>query len=371
MNESNLKQAAVAQALMKKLDSGVRNFIVRHVEKHSKDIARLTARRFKISRVAVGRYLRGLTKDGILVATGVTKDRLYTLGRLLDEVIQLEVTAALNEDDIWRERMAPLLRGLAENLLLICSWGLTEMVNNVIDHSQSKDLIIQIVLTASSIEIAVIDHGVGIFNNIQQKMGYGDSRHALLELTKGKLTTDKEHHSGYGIFFTSRAFDTFSISSGTLFFLRQNDGDQWFIETQEQESFGGTAIRMKISLNATHTIQQVLDRYTTDFNEGFTKTHVPLSLAKYEGEQLISRSQARRVLARAEKFSELFLDFKDIKMIGQAFADEIFRVFPKSHPETRIVHIGTNKEVEKMIRLAKAGLRQDEKADAKTEKAKS
>jgi anti-sigma regulatory factor (Ser/Thr protein kinase) len=370
MNDSNLKEVTAVQVLMKKLDSDVRNFIVRHVEEHPKDIARLTARRFKISRVAVGRHLRDLTKDGILVATGVTKDRVYTLGKLLDEVIQLEVTAALNEGDIWRERIAPLLRGVPENVFLICSWGLTEMVNNVIDHSQSKDLIIQIALTAVSIEIAVIDHGVGIFNNIQQKMGYSDPRHALLELTKGKLTTDTERHSGYGIFFTSRAFDTFSISSGTLFFLRKNDGDQWFIETQEQESVAGTAIRMKIGLHATHTIQQVLDRYTTDFNEGFTRTHVPLSLAKYEGEQLISRSQARRVLARAEKFSELFLDFKGIKMIGQAFADEIFRVFPKSHPETRIVHIGANKEVEKMIRLAKAGLKQDEKAD-KSKEAKS
>ena len=371
MHETDSKLATVVQALMEKLDSGVRKFIVRHVEQHPRDIARLTAGRFKISRVAVGRYLRDLTKDGILVATGVTKDRFYTLGRPLDEVIQLEVTPALNEDDIWRERIAPLLRGLPENVFLICSWGSTEMVNNVIDHSQSKDLIIQVVVTAISIEIAVIDHGVGIFNNIQQKMGYGDPRHALLELTKGKLTTDKERHSGYGIFFTSRAFDTFSISSGTLFFLRQNEGEQSSIETRGQEPFAGTAIRMKISLNATQTIQQVLDRYTTDFDEGFTRTHVPLSLAKYEGEQLISRSQASRVLARAEKFSELFLDFKDIKMIGQAFADEIFRVFPQSHPETRIVHIGANKEVEKMIRLAKAGLKQDEKADAKTEKAES
>lgn len=370
MNDINLKQALSVQALLKKLDSDVKHFIVHHVEEHPKDIARLTAKRFKISRVAVGRHLRDLTRNGILVATGVTKDRRYTLGRLLDEVIQLEVTATLSEDDIWRERIAPLLRGVSENVLLICSWGVTEMVNNVIDHSQSKDLVIQIILTAGSVELVVVDHGVGIFNNIQQKLGYSDPRHALLELTKGKLTTDQERHSGYGIFFTSRAFDTFSISSGTLFFLRKNDGDQWFIETQEQESFGGTAIRMKISLDATHTIQQVLDRYTTDVGEGFTKTHVPLSLAKYEGEQLISRSQARRVLARAEKFSELFLDFKDIKMIGQAFADEIFRVFPKSHPETRIIHIGANKEVEKMIRLAKAGRKQDEKAD-KSEEAQS
>ena len=45
------------------------------------------------------------------------------------------------------------------------------------------------------------DFGIGIFNKIQQGMNLLDERHAVLELTKGKLTTDPARHSGEGIFY--------------------------------------------------------------------------------------------------------------------------------------------------------------------------
>ena len=48
-----------------------------------------------------------------------------------------------------------------------------------------------------------------------------------------------------------------------------------------------------------------------------TKTHVPLELARYEGEQLISRSQAKRLLLRIEQFKEVLLGFKGITTIGK------------------------------------------------------
>lgn len=88
---------------------------------------------------------------------------------------------------------------------------------------------------------------------------------------------------------------------------------------------------------------------------GFTKTHVPVELARYEGENLISRSQARRLLARFERFKEVFLDFKGVVSIGQAFADEIFRVYFFEHPEVKIVYAQANPDVDAMIRRALAG----------------
>jgi hypothetical protein len=50
-------------------------------------------------------------------------------------------------------------------------------------------------------------------------------------------------------------------------------------------------------------------------------------LAKYGNDQLISRSQAKRLLARIELFKIVLFDFSGVETIGQAFADEIFRVF--------------------------------------------
>jgi hypothetical protein len=65
---------------------------------------------------------------------------------------------------------------------------------------------------------------------------------------------------------------------------------------------------------------------------------------------MISRSQAKRVLARVDKFTEVVLDFEGVNEIGQAFADEIFRVFSQAHPHINLMYFNANEIVEKMIK---------------------
>jgi len=43
------------------------------------------------------------------------------------------------------------------------------------------------------------------------------------------------------------------------------------------------------------------------------------------------------------------LDFEGVEIIGQAFADELFRVFPSFHPDIHLEPINTNENVRKMI----------------------
>jgi len=90
---------------------------------------------------------------------------------------------------------------------------------------------------------------------------------------------------------------------------------------------------MTISLRSPREMKDVLDHYTaTQDDYGFAKTSVLVNLARTGREQLISRSQARRLLARFEQFRELTLDFTGVDLIGPAFADEIFRVFTGQKP---------------------------------------
>jgi hypothetical protein len=70
---------------------------------------------------------------------------------------------------------------------------------------------------------------------------------------------------------------------------------------------------------------------------------------------LISRSEAKRILARVESFEEAIFDFSGVESIGQAFADEIFRVFATAHPAVKLTPIHANEEVNRMIRRAIAG----------------
>jgi STAS-like domain of unknown function (DUF4325) len=200
------------------------------------------------------------------------------------------------------------------------------------------------------------DDGVGIFRKIQSAMNLLDERHAILELSKGKLTTDPKNHSGQGIFFSSRMFDSFSILSGGVYFGHKfNEREDWILERPEINT--GTTVWMKLNNHTARSAKKIFDHYSTDDDYGFTKTVVPVTLARYGNDQLVSRSQAKRVLARVELFKVVVFDFAEVPSIGQAFADEIFRVFAERHPEIDLVSIHASSDVKRMITRAKAGLR--------------
>ncbi|HXK31411.1 MAG TPA: STAS-like domain-containing protein, partial [Candidatus Paceibacterota bacterium] len=63
----------------------------------------------------------------------------------------------------------------------------------------------------------------------------------------------------------------------------------------------------------------------------------------------VSRSQARRVLSGLEKFKTVILDFENVPTVGQAFADEIFRVFKNKHSDIQLIPTNMNEGVNFMI----------------------
>jgi hypothetical protein len=68
----------------------------------------------------------------------------------------------------------------------------------------------------------------------------------------------------------------------------------------------------------------------------------------------MSRSQAKRLLTRFDRFLEVVLDFTGVDLIGQGFADELFRVFAAAHPKVHLSPINCNENVEKMIHHVQA-----------------
>jgi anti-sigma regulatory factor (Ser/Thr protein kinase) len=328
----------------------LRDFIVAQIGDHPRDIAAVVAHEFGVDRVTVNRYLRKLVNEGMLTAAGATKARKYAVRDYVHETIHLPVDSTSEEHVIWRERVAPLITDIPDNIREICEYGTQEMINNVIDHSGSPAFNIVVYENIHRVRIDILDDGVGIFEHIRQSCNLPDPRLALLELSKGKLTTDPQKHSGEGVFFTSRMFDDFRLLSGHLFYGRTMlEGDEWLTEVETRMALQrGTLVQLDISRASTHTVQETFKKYEDD-DARFTKTHVPVKLARYGNEQLVSRSQARRVLARFENFEEVMLDFKDVESIGQAFADEIFRVFQREHPATRIIPVFTSEQVQSMI----------------------
>lgn len=332
----------------------VRRFILKKLEQHPSDVSRVTAEHFGITRQAVNKHLHRLTSEKAIVEAGQTRNRVYKLGSLSEWRHLFQVVPGLAEDTVWRESVSEALGKMPDNVMEIWHYGFTEMFNNAIDHSEGTEIFVHIKKTAITTEMALMDNGVGIFKKIQTILNLMDERHAILELAKGKLTTDPSRHTGEGIFFSSRMFDQFDILSGGVFFTHKvGDPLDWVSERERYAS--GTFVWMKLNNHTARTTAKIFDHYTSDDEYGFTKTVVPVRLARYGNENLISRSQAKRLLARIELFKIVVFDFQEVPTIGQAFADEIFRVFPTVHPEVELVTMHVSSEVKRMIERAKSG----------------
>ena len=250
---------------------------------------------------------------------------------------------------------SPLTIDLPKNIRDILHHGFTEILNNSIDHSQGKKVLISYCRTPLETRIMISDDGEGIFQRIQRILGLYDMRTAILELSKGKLTTDPEHHSGEGIFFTSRMFDDFSINSGALYFSHKSNENDWLIEAKEKQP--GTIVFMTIANDSAKTVQEVFNEFAQPDDFSFSKTIIPVRLASHEGESLVSRSQAKRLVMRFERFKKVVLDFKGVEEIGQAFADEVFRVFKSSHPDVELIVVNHEVAIKNMIKRIEGSLK--------------
>jgi anti-sigma regulatory factor (Ser/Thr protein kinase) len=315
----------------------VRRFIVRHVEAHPADIARVTADEFKVEPQSIRKHLRELSSENVLVVDGKTRDRIYRL-KTNDWTKSYPISAGLTEDSAWNDA-APVVGSLPENVLSIWNTGFTEMFNNAIDHSAGTEIAVEIRKTAINTEMEIRDNGVGIFKKVQAAANLPDERQAILELAKGKFTTDRTKHSGEGIFFTSKMFDAFDILSEGLSFTG----------TRPPTGSAGTTVWMKLDNESTRVAADVYNAFSVE-DFGFDKTNVPIKMAQFAGQRMVSRSQAKRVLARIGEFKVATFDFAGVEMIGQAFADEIFRVFHNAHPDIRLEVVNAGSDVLNMIR---------------------
>ncbi len=325
----------------------IKNYIISNIPENPNTISKQTCDHFQITKPTVLKYMNELVKADIIEKQGSNRYPNYQLVKTVHE--WKYPNQNLEEDVLWRKNLGPLLGDLNSNVKEICQYGFTEMVNNVIDHSDAKGLNILLRLDYLHVQILVLDDGVGIFRKIKKTLGLEHSKHAILELAKGKFTSDPENHSGEGIFFTSRVFDFFKIISHKLSFFGfgNDDGIIW----EEKDDRPGTGVSMIIKKDSPTKLIDIFNEYADpDKDPSFHKTLIPVKLMEHEGETLISRSQAKRLITRFEKFIEVGLDFDGVKQIGQAFADQVFRVFQNKHPEVRLLVINTTKDVDNMIK---------------------
>jgi anti-sigma regulatory factor (Ser/Thr protein kinase) len=304
-----------------------------------------------LTRQAVHYHLSEMTRTGQLVRTGAGRGTRYRRHTRFSRTYSL---AGLAEDRVWEEvrESVPEVAGSSENVRSVLGYAFTEMLNNAIEHSGGTEARVTWWVEPESIVFEIADDGDGLFVHVRQRLRLPDDFAVIQELSKGKLTTDPEHHTGEGIFFTSRVLDRFELHSGDLRWIVDNvRGDQAVGEVPRRR---GTRIRGDLSRTTERTLQGVFDAHADPETFAFTRSSVVVPLFQ-SGDRFLSRSEARRISHRLEAFDEVVLDFSGVQEVGQGFVDELFRVWAREHPATRLVPVKMSGAVERMVRRGLPG----------------
>ena len=326
----------------------IKEFIYTQLQDHPGDIISIVSKEFGFSRQSAHEYIEKEVKENKIVKIGRTRAMRYFLigGKIIE--FSVKIRQGLAEDQVWSQYVKPMLLNYENNVKRIIAFGFTEIYNNAIDHSGGTIIYTKIEIIGENIEITIMDNGMGIFKKIQSALHLSSPRESILHLSKGKFTTDPSKHSGEGIFFTSRVFNRFSIFSGDIYYSFENN--DWVLSREKNESFGrGTLIKMILSINSKRTAKEVMDEYT-DQEIGFAKTIVAVALSSDPNDSHVSRSQAKRLMMGLDKFKTIVLDFKNVAEVGQAFVDEVFRVFKNENPDIEIKYVNANEYVDAMIK---------------------
>lgn len=301
-----------------------------------------------ISRVTGQKYIKELQDSGVIYRDRDSRWKLKVLNFFRYRMPNVH----LDESSVYQSCIAQHIRQLHPECSRKFNYACTEMMNNVIDHSEGTVLGILILEDYVSMQVRVIDNGIGVFRKIADCFHLNSLNDAILELDKGKCTTNPEKHTGEGIFFSSKMFDLFIIQANGIIYAAKNSlPHSYLFENLKRARLKGTCVTMELAKDNIIPGKEIFDRFCEDDN--FNKTVVPVvHLIDRRNETdmtLVSRSQAKRLLARFDKFEHVILDFEGIESIGQAFADEIFRVYRKEHPDVDISYVNTNAEIKRMI----------------------
>lgn len=305
----------------------------------------------------VNRFFTKLAEEGSIIKSGKGKNTVYVPAGKDSFKNILKYSARLKNKNLSEshvlesiKKQSGIFSGIPGKLNSLISYSFTEMLNNAIEHSGSDYIKVTVERLRGVIKFEITDHGIGIFNNIRKKYKLNNDFDAINELLKGKRTTMPDKHSGEGIFFTSKAADVFIIQSSGKKILFNNIIDDIFLS--ETRLLKGTKINFSVSEKSVKSLKKIFDEYTDD-EFRFSKTKIFVKLYKISDE-FISRSQARRILYGLNEFTTITLDFRNVKFVGQGFADEIFRVYKKMNPKTSICYINADRNVEFMIKRALA-----------------
>lgn len=311
----------------------------------------LASEQLGYTRQAVHRHLRELVNTGELMVSGRARATRYSLPRPQARLHQLDL-ADVDEREVW-ERVAPELLppGTTEQAERIARFAVEELVRNAASHSAAATASLQIDSKIDEIRFQLTDEGVGLFTRVRERLGLATQLDALIELSRSPLTTEPRTHLGQGLQLLASACDQLSIEAGGLLWRHDRARDDQLLGEAPRRP--GTRISCVIAADTERILEGLLRERLTYQNPLAAMGQVKLLDV---GGQFMSREEAQRLMAGMERYRVVDLNFHGVTGVGLGFAEEIFKRWVPSHPDTRIQVRGASPVIIGVLKRAGAHL---------------
>ena len=326
----------------------IKKFILDNLTHHHRDIIQAAIQKFGISRQAALKHMNFLIDQKQVIAHGKTRDRFYELKPYVNFSKTIVVDSNFLIDQVLRKQILPHFSSLPKNIHEICEFSISAILQNIIDHANATKLYYKIFINHNNVHIVVSDNGRGLFEHIRSLLKLENIKVAAIEVAKGHVTTDPDHHSGDELNTVIQLFDRVTIDSAGKSLVFINKTKDWIIKHSQQKK--GTRIHLEIESSSNRNCKEIFQNI---FNGKQNSIRIPINLLKTEeGELVNSRAQAQSILRNISNCKNIEFDFNNIELIGPAFADELVRKTKAKNQIADIKWTNSSKTVDLLMSMA-------------------
>lgn len=205
---------------------------------------------FNISRQMVHKYLKPHIESGLISKSGRTKGAVYTCGDIQQErtrfskvfpVKGADTDAILEEIDM----KTGISRRCNEKSGRAISGCLKNLIDNVVFHSGSELMMLNLKINHYNVEFKIEDSGTGIFSSLKKRYGLNDESDVLL-LIKRAARGARDEALGRGVADCMNNAKSLDIRSGKQRFLYEKPDT---FSAEDISLIKGTSITVIFSRN--------------------------------------------------------------------------------------------------------------------------
>lgn len=228
-----------------------------------------------------------------------------------------------------------------EGILQACEWGLNEIMDNVIQHSNENTgfVMAQVLKESQILKVSIFDYGQGIFESLKNsKYKPRRASDAISLAIQEGVTRDKKIGQGNGMW---GLYNIINLNDGVLLITSGKGGLNYINKVKTTDSYNdiimlsprqqSTSVNFDIKLNNSISMKEALggyepiDLFIENLEDEFDRIVYKIvdqssgTGTRQSGERI--RNEIMNIYKSAKK--PIILDFEGVGIIASSFADEL------------------------------------------------